>query len=81
MNNNSTNKDITPLSTKMVIINNTIENDLVYMSNMLNIMNLDVLCIFYIVADDSIEYEIFEHERYSKIKYIKIGLRFFMKNF
>jgi hypothetical protein len=81
MNNNSTNKDITPLSTKMVIINNTIENDLVYMSNMLNIMNLDVLYIFYIVADDSIEYEIFEHEHYSKIKYIEIGLRFFMKNF
>lgn len=43
----------------MVIINNTIENDLVYMSNMLNIMNLDVLYIFYIVANDSIEYEIF----------------------
>lgn len=65
----------------MVIINNTIENDLIYMSNMLNIMNLDVLYIFYIVADDSIEYEIFEYEHYSKIKYIEIGLRFFMKNF
>jgi len=81
MNNNSKNKDINHIATKMVVMNDTINNDLIYISNMLNAMELDTLYIISISIDDSLEYEIFELEHESNVKYINVGLRFFVENF
>jgi hypothetical protein len=81
MNNNSKNKDINHLATKMAVVNDTINNDLIFISNMLNSMELDVLYIISINIDDSLEYEIMELEHQSNVKYINVGLRFFVDNF
>lgn len=81
MNNNSKNKDINHLATKMAVVNDTINNDLIFISNMLNAMELDVLYIISINIDDSLEYEIMELEHQSNVKYINVGLRFFVDNF
>jgi len=65
----------------MVVFNNTVENDLVNISNLLNTMNLETWYIFSIIMDDSFECIIYELEPNSNIKYIEIGLKFFIENF
>lgn len=81
MNNNSKNKDITHLATKMTMLNNTIENDLAYISAISAAMQLDRLYIIEISMDNLFECEIYELEQQSNVKYIKIGLKFFLENF
>nr|QJQ35301.1 hypothetical protein [Fusarium ficicrescens] len=65
----------------MVVINETIDNDLVHISNLLNVMDLDAMYIFSINFDDSIQFEVFELEHRSNVKYIEVGLRFFIENY
>jgi len=81
MNNNSKNRDITHLATKMTMLNNTIENDLGYISTISAAMELDRLYIIEITIDNSFECEVYELEQQSKVKYIKMGLRFFLENY
>ena len=81
MNNNSQNKDLTHLTTKMVTVNNLIENNLSNIAAVSKHMNLDTLYIFSIIIDDTFEYEMLELEAPSKIKYVEIGVKFFIENF
>lgn len=81
MNNNSKNKDVTHLATKMAVVKTTIANDLIYISNLLKTMELNSLFIIEIIIDDTFECEIFQLEQGSQTKYIKVGLRYFVGNF
>lgn len=65
----------------MVVLNNLVENDLLNMSKLLNFMNIDTLSIFSIIADESLGLNVIELEHPSKIKYIEVGLRFFIENY
>lgn len=81
MNNNSKDKHITHLATKMAVVKTTIDNDLIYISNTMNSMELDELFIVEINVRNSVECNIFELEHRSRIKYIKVGLEIFIENF
>jgi len=78
VNNNSNNKDLTHLTTKMTILNNSIECDLWNISKFLNYMNIDKLYIFSIVIDKTMEYKVVETEQ---VKYIEVGFKYFMENY
>lgn len=81
INNNSKNKDITHLITKMVVLNNSVENNLMNMAKLANDMNLDTFYIFSIIICDTFKYKVREVEYPCKVKYIEVGLRFFIENF
>jgi hypothetical protein len=65
----------------MVVLNNLVENDLLNMSKLLNFMNIDTLFIFSIIADEALGLNVIELEHPSKIKYIEVGLKFFIENY
>ncbi len=79
INNNSKNKDVTHLTTKMVIVNNSIENTLSNIAAASKCMNIDTMYIFSIVLDDTLKCEVLELEYPCKIKYMEIGIKFFME--
>lgn len=80
INNNSFKKEVTHLCTKMVILNDNIENNLTNISNLCSHVNIDRLFIFSIVISDTFEYEVTEIDSPSHIKYIEIGSTFFINN-
>lgn len=65
----------------MVAVNSSMDNNLQYISNTLDSLNMDVLYIFSIYVDNSIELKVFELEQSSNIKYVKVGIKFFMENY
>lgn len=81
INNNSKDKHLTHLVAKMVVLNNTIENNLLNIAKYSSNMNLDTFYIFSIVISDSFEYKVTEVDYPCKVKYIEVGLRFFVENF
>jgi len=81
MNNNSKNKDITHLATKMVVLNNRLESDLWSVANLANQMNLDTFYIFSIVMSEDFESKITEVEYPCKVKYIEVGINVFIESF
>lgn len=62
----------------MVIPNNIINSNLVQISILLEVMQLDKLYIYSIILDEQFEYTVTEVEQ---VKYIEVGFKFFMKNF
>lgn len=65
----------------MVVLNNSIENDLLNMAELMDFMNIDTLFIFSIIPDESLELNVVELEHPSKIKYIEVGLKFFIEKY
>jgi hypothetical protein len=65
----------------MNILNNSVECDLWKMNDLANYMNIDSLYIFSIIISDTFECKISEIDKYSKVKYIEIGIRYFMENY
>lgn len=72
-NNKNCDKNKTHLATKMVILNENIDNDLIEISNLIQAMNMDTLFIFDIILSNTLKCEIVELESSPNIKYIKIG--------
>jgi hypothetical protein len=64
----------------MVVLKDTINNDLMQISQLLNIMNFDKLYIFSIINDKNIKYKVTEIEGSTTVKYIEIGLQYYIKN-
>jgi hypothetical protein len=62
----------------MVIFNNYVENDLLSMAKALHLMNMEELTIVSIISDATFEYEITQVEQ---IKYIEMGLMYFVNNY
>lgn len=81
INNNSKNKDITHLTTKMVVLNNPIENTLQNVANLSSCVKLDMFYIISIVMCDKLQYEIKEVISPCNVKYIEVGLKFFVENY
>nr|QJQ35219.1 hypothetical protein [Fusarium ramigenum]QTK22401.1 hypothetical protein [Fusarium oxysporum f. sp. albedinis]SNU76834.1 TPA: hypothetical protein [Fusarium oxysporum f. sp. lycopersici]SNU77058.1 TPA: hypothetical protein [Fusarium oxysporum f. sp. cucumerinum]SNU77665.1 TPA: hypothetical protein [Fusarium oxysporum f. sp. niveum]SNU77835.1 TPA: hypothetical protein [Fusarium oxysporum]SNU78072.1 TPA: hypothetical protein [Fusarium oxysporum PHW808] len=81
INNNSKNKDLTHLVAKMAVLNNPVENNLLNIAKYSSDMNLDTFYIFSIVIDDSFECKITEVDYPCKVKYIEVGISFFIENF
>lgn len=79
MNNNYRNKESTDLVTKMVILNNSIENTLSNIAVISRNINLGPLYIVSIIIDDKFEYEILDLEAPSRVIYLEIGVKFFMQ--
>lgn len=65
----------------MAILNNSLDCDLWKITNLSNLMNMDSLYIFSISLDDNSDCRILEVEESSKVKYVEIGLKYFMENF
>jgi hypothetical protein len=65
----------------MVVLNNTIESNLFNIAKFSSDMNLDTFYIFSIVVDDSFELKITEVDHPCKVKYIEVGVSFFVENF
>jgi hypothetical protein len=79
INNNSRSENLTHLTTKMAIINNSVENTLSNIAAASKFMNLDTLYICSIVIDDTFECEVLELEEPCKVIYMEIGIKFFME--
>lgn len=61
----------------MLIPKDIINSNLVQISNLLDVMELDKLYIYSIILDEQFEYEVTEVEQ---VKYIEVGFKFFMEN-
>lgn len=81
INYNSKNKDITHLTTKMVILNNSVENSLSNVANLSCYMGLDSLYVISIVMSEEFQYEIKEVESSCNVKYIEVGIRYFVEHY
>lgn len=57
------------------------ENSLDNMANLAHCMNMETLYIFSIVISDTFEYKLTEIKSPCNIKYIEVGLTFFLENF
>ena len=80
INNNSKSKEITHLTTKMAVINDSVENTLSNIAQGSGLMNLDSLNIYYIIPDENLEFEYLQIDNPSKIVYIEVGIKYFMEN-
>nr|QJQ35516.1 hypothetical protein [Fusarium begoniae] len=81
INNNSKNRELTHLVAKMVVLNNPIETNLFNIAKLSSDINLDTFYIFSIVIDDSFECRVTEVDYPCKVKYIEVGISFFIDKF
>lgn len=81
VNKNSPNMDLTHLSTKLVVLNNSVENDLENMANIASSLNMTDLNIISIVLSDSFESNVVQIKSPSNINYIEVGLTSFLEDY
>jgi hypothetical protein len=65
----------------MAVINNTLENDIMNISNLLNVVGIEKLYIISISIDDTFDYKVYETNEKCNVKLIEVSLKFFMCNF
>lgn len=65
----------------MTILNNSVECDLWKITNLSNDMNMDSFNIFSIVMSDTFECRVTEVEESSNVKYVEMGIKYFMENY
>ena len=65
----------------MTILNNSVECDLWKITNLSNDMNMDSFNIFSIVMSDTFECRVTEVEDSSNVKYVEMGIKYFMENY
>jgi hypothetical protein len=80
-NNNSKDKCITHLATKMIVPNTTINTNLEDIEVLSKIMNIDKFYVFTIIICDTFEYELEQFKEHTHIKHIKVGSTYFINNF
>lgn len=73
--------DLTHISTKLVVINNSVENDLENMANIASTLNMRDLNIISIVMSDSFESKVVQIKSPSNINYIEVGLTPFLEDY
>lgn len=73
--------DLTHLSTKLVVLNNSVENDLENMANIASSLNMTDLNIISIVLSDSFESNVVQIKSPSNINYIEVGLTSFLEDY
>lgn len=80
MNNNTYKGEYNFITTKMAMVETTIENSLFNIADLVNHMNLDSLNIFSISINNTMDYEYLELNSPSNIKYLEMSALFFMEN-
>jgi len=78
VNNNSKNKELTHLTTKMVVVNNSVENSLSNIAELSGYMGLDQLYVFCIDMNETSEYKVAE---VGQVKYIELSVKLFANNY
>jgi hypothetical protein len=78
VNNNSKTENLTHLTTKIAILNNSLECDLWKINNLVNSLNMDSLYIFSLIKSDTFEYKI--NDENTNVKYTEVGSKYFKRN-
>lgn len=79
LNNNSKNKELTHLTTKMTVINHPIENSFLNIANLSSSMNIEELFIFSLNLN-TIETKVIRTDFPNKIVYIEMSINSFIED-